>query len=93
VLVNTSATGGQAIADDALLARYPPTTLVAHGWNDVGFQQGTSRLVKTSRFAAAGEDGKDIGADVDAIAGAQASSSRSGDGCGPQAIARPRKGR
>jgi hypothetical protein len=93
VLVNTSATGGQAIADDALLARYPPTTLVAHGWNDVGFQQGTSKLVKTSRFAAAGEDGKDIGADVDAIAGAQASSSRSGDGCGPQAIARPRKGR
>jgi hypothetical protein len=94
VLVNTSADGGgQTISDDALQARYPPTTWVAHGWNDVGFEQGTSKLAKASRYAHAGEDGKDIGADTDAIAVAQSSSARAGDGCGPQAIPRPRKGR
>ncbi len=93
VLVNTSAAGSQVISDDALLARYPPTTWVAHGWADVGFQEGNSKLSKTSRFVAAGDDGKDIGADMDAIAGAHAVSARGGDGCGPQAVARPRVGR
>ena len=93
VLVNTSAGGGQAISDDALLGRYPATTWVAHGWGDVGFQEGNSKLAKISRFVHAGDDGKDIGADVDAIAAGQAASSRGGDGCGPQAIPRPRGGR
>jgi hypothetical protein len=92
VLVNTSDATDQAISDGALQSRYPPTTMVAHGWNDVGFQQGTSKLAKTSRYAAAAEDGKTLGADTDAIAGAQTSSARSGDGCGPQASPRPRKG-
>ncbi len=90
VIVNTSAASDQAISDDALVGRYPPTTWVAHGWSDVGFQDGKSKLTKSSRFAAAADDGKDIGADLDAITGAQISSARGGDGCGPQAIPRPR---
>jgi hypothetical protein len=93
VLVNTSAGTDQAMSESALEQRYPPTTWVARGWNDVGFQPGTSRLAKTSRYAHAGDDGRDIGADVDAIAAAQSGTGRSAEGCGPVAVPRPRSGR
>jgi hypothetical protein len=91
VIVNTSADTSQSLSDSALAARYPPSTWVAHGWADVGFESGTSKLAKTSRYAHAGEDGKDIGADLDAIMAAQVETARSGDGCGPTAIRRPRR--
>jgi hypothetical protein len=91
VIVNTSATSDQSISDGALESRYPPTTWVVRNWDEVGFVTGTSKLAKSSRFVAAGEDGRDIGADVDAIAAAQ-NGARTGDGCGPMAIPRPRTG-
>jgi hypothetical protein len=87
VLVNTSSDSGQSITDGALEARYPPTTWVARGWTDVGFQSDASKLAKTSRFAHAADDGRDIGADIAAITAAQGSS-RQGDGCGPMAVPR-----
>jgi hypothetical protein len=90
VIVNTSAATDQAISDSTLESRYPATTWVARAWSDVAFEPGTSKLSKTSRFARAGEDGRDIGADTDAIAAAQAGSGRSTDGCGPLAVPRPR---
>jgi hypothetical protein len=93
VIVNTSAATDQAISDSTLESRYPSTTWVARGWSDVAFERGTSKLSKNSRFAHAGEDGRDIGADVDAIAAAQAGRGRSADGCGPQAVPRPRGGK
>jgi hypothetical protein len=91
VLVNTSADTSQSLSDSALAARYPSSTWVAHGWSDVGFEAGTSKLSKASRYAHAGDDGKDIGADIDAIMAAQVESVRGGDGCGPTAVARPRR--
>ena len=91
VLVNTSADTSQSLSDSALAARYPPSTWVAHSWSDVGFEAGTSKLSKTSRYAHAGDDGKDIGADIDGIMAAQVESVRAGDGCGPSAVARPRR--
>jgi hypothetical protein len=87
VLVNTSAETGQAIADGSLEARYPPTTWVARGWTGVGFQANSSKLAKNSRFAAAGADGRDTGADVGAITAMQ-TGARRGDGCGPTAVPR-----
>jgi len=88
VLVNTSATTNQAIGDDALKSRYPPVTTVVPGWAAVGFQSGTYKLAPTSRFAHAGEDGKDLGADIDAIQRAQ--TGPDGSGCGSSnATARP----
>ncbi len=87
VLVNTSSGTDQSTTDGALEARYPPTTSVAHGWTDVGFQTNTSKLAKTSRFAAAAADGHDLGADVSTIMTVQASP-RHGDGCGPTAVPR-----
>lgn len=87
VLVNTSAGTDQSITDGTLEARYPPTTSVARGWTDVGFQSGSSKLAKTSRFAGAGDNGHDIGADISAITAAQGIS-RQGDGCGPTAVPR-----
>jgi hypothetical protein len=71
VLVNTSAATNQSIGDDALKSRYPPVTLVVPGWDSVGFQKGSYRLAATSRFYHAGDDGKDLGADVDTINRAQ----------------------
>jgi hypothetical protein len=91
VIVNTSAGSEQAVASSALESRYPPTTWVAQGWSDVGFMPGTSKLTTGSRFAKAAEDGRDIGADVDAIAAAQSGAGRPGDGCGPTAVPRPPK--
>jgi len=89
VIVNTSTGREQEMSSSALESRYPPSTWVAQGWNDVGFMPGTSKLARSSRYAKAGDDGRDIGADVDAIATAQLGSPRDGDGCGPVAVPRP----
>lgn len=93
VLVNTSAGGDQSISDGSLQSRYPATTWVVRGWSEIGFENGTSKLARNSRFAGASEDGRDVGADVDAIATAQRSAGRLSDGCGPTAVPRPRSGR
>jgi len=78
VLVNTSRSTDQAISDDALKSRYPPVTTIARDWSAVGFVSGTQRLAPTSPFYRAGEDGKDLGADLDdlmaAVNGADSSS-------------------
>jgi hypothetical protein len=71
VLVNTSAATDQSIADVALKSRYPPVTSIAPNWNAVGFQNGGYRLAPTSPYLRAGDDGKDPGVDVDALALAQ----------------------
>jgi hypothetical protein len=81
VLVNTSAPTDQAIANSDLESRYPGRTWVVSSWDDVGFQSGTSMLARTSRFSRAGDDGKDVGADVHAIETAQ-TAGRGADGCG-----------
>jgi len=81
VIVNTSAPTDQAIANRDLESRYPGRTFVVSSWNDVGFQNGSSALATTSRFSRAGDDGKDIGVDMHAIAAAQAAG-RGADGCG-----------
>jgi len=93
VIVNTSASTEQAIDDRGLESRYPSSTWVVPRWDDVGFQSGTSKLATSSRFAHAGDDGKDVGADPDAIAAAQTGAgARSADGCGiGEAIPRIRK--
>jgi hypothetical protein len=71
VLVNTSSATNQSIADDALKSRYPPVTSVVADWNAVGFQKGNYKLATTSRFYRAGDDGKDLGADFEALTRAQ----------------------
>jgi hypothetical protein len=59
------------------------------GWTDVGYETGTSRLSPASRFVRAGDDGKDIGVDMGAMATAQGSGARAPDGCGePRAVPR-----
>jgi hypothetical protein len=71
VLVNTSGTTDQAITDAALKSRYPPITTIAPDWKAIGFLSGTEKLARTSPYYRAGDDGKDLGADLDAIAAAQ----------------------
>ena len=71
VLVNTSAATKQSIADNALKSRYPKDTIVVPGWDALGFQKETFKLTPSSRFSKTGEDGKDPGADIDAIERAQ----------------------
>jgi hypothetical protein len=71
VLVNTSAGTTQAITDDALKSRYPPVTIVVPAWDAVGFQKGGFRLMPASRFYRAGDDGQDLGANMDALEQAQ----------------------
>ena len=70
VLVNTSGTTEQTISDAALKSRYPPVTTVAPGWAAVGFVSGTEKLATTSPYYRAGDDGKDLGADLDAVTAA-----------------------
>jgi hypothetical protein len=70
VLVNTSGTTDQSINDSTLKSRYPPVTFVAPGWPSVGLASGT--LSSGSPYYRAGTDGKDLGADMSAIAAAQA---------------------
>jgi hypothetical protein len=89
VLVNTSAPTDQAISNRDLEARYPNRTWLVSSWAEVGFDGGTFRLAPSSRFARAGDDGRDIGADIDAITRAQTVGARSSDGCGePRAVPR-----
>jgi hypothetical protein len=71
VLVNTSGSTAQSIDDAALKSRYPPVTTVVGDWNAIGFQQGAFKLAASSRFYRAGDDGKDLGADMDALLAAQ----------------------
>jgi hypothetical protein len=71
VLVNTSRSTDQPISDSALKAKYPAQTLVARDWKEVAFAEGTYRLAPGSPFRRAGDDGKDLGADWDALAKAQ----------------------
>lgn len=81
VLVNMSDGTSQAISDSALKARYPASTMVARDWNEVGFAAGTYRLGPGSPFRRAGDDGKDIGVDMEALEKAQAGPGGSA-GCG-----------
>jgi hypothetical protein len=90
IIVNTSAGTSQATSESALEQRYPATTWVLRSWNDVGFVPGTSKLATGSRYAHAADDGRDIGADIDAITAVQSGAGRSADGCGPIAVPRPR---
>ena len=85
VLVNTSATTAQAVSDAALKGKYPPQTMVARGWDEVGFAQGTHRLGDRSPFRRGGDDGKDLGVDWDALQQAQAGPG--GSACGETAAA------
>jgi hypothetical protein len=71
VLVNTSGATRQSIADNALKSRYPKDTIVVPGWDALGFQKETFKLAPSSRFSKTGEDGRDPGADIDAIERAQ----------------------
>ena len=82
VLVNTSRTTSQPISDAALKSRYPPVTTVAPDWTGVGFLTGTEKLARTSPYYRGGDDGKDLGADLDAIEAAQEGPPSSGR-CGP----------
>jgi hypothetical protein len=87
VLVNNSGGTRQAISDNALKSRYPPVTLVAAGWNAVRFQEGSYKLSAASPYYRAGDDGKDLGVDMDALTAAQAGPSTVE--CG-QVVPRPR---
>ena len=82
VLVNTSRTTIQAISDAALKSRYPPVTTVVPDWTAVGFVNGTEKLARTSPYYRGGDDGKDLGADLDAVDAAQEGPPSSGR-CGP----------
>jgi hypothetical protein len=87
LLVNTSRSTRQAISDNALKSRYPAATLVASAWSDVRFEEGSYRLASGSPYHRAGDDGKDLGADMDAIDAALAGPSSAA--CG-QIVPRPR---
>jgi len=50
-------------------------------WTEVGFETGWWGGARTCRFCRAGDDGRDIGADLAAIAAAQ-KGGRGSDGCG-----------
>jgi hypothetical protein len=85
VLVNTSRTTDQAISDDALKSRYPPVTMVVSDWKALGFVGNTQRLATTSPYYRSGDDGKDLGADLEALTLAQ----QGPDSKGSCAAARP----
>src|SRR3954469_23899542 len=71
VLVNTSRTTDQSIADAALKARYPPVTAVAADWNAVRFEKDSVRLSPSSPYYRSGDDGRDPGVDSEALTRAQ----------------------
>jgi hypothetical protein len=81
VLVNTSRSTDQAITDAALKSRYPPVTTIASDWRSVGFVSDSQRLSTTSSYYRAGEDGKDLGVDVDDLTAAIDAKAKS-IGCG-----------
>ena len=85
VLVNTSAGTSQAIGDSALKSKYPPVTSIAQDWAAVALDTSTQRLAPTSPFYRVGDDGKDLGVDVDALMAARAGPSRA---CEQMAIPR-----
>jgi hypothetical protein len=89
VLVNTSRATDQAIGDDALKSRYPPVTTIARDWNAVGFVNGTQRLAATSPYYRAGDDGKDLGADVDEVMAAVEGAGGGGCSTRPETPAGP----
>jgi hypothetical protein len=62
---------------------------VASDWNAVGFQKGSYKLAPASPFYRAGDDGRDPGVDVDAVARAQAGPDSSS--CGQAASALKRR--
>jgi hypothetical protein len=93
VIVNTSEGGSQVIDDAALQSRYPSGTWIVRDWKSVGFQNGTSKLDKSSRFYRAGDDGRDIGVDVDRIATAQAAPGDVDEGCSAGQPSQLRSGR
>jgi hypothetical protein len=80
VLVNMSGATDQSISDSALKSRYPPVTSIAHDWAAVNLDAGTQRLAPTSPFYRVGDDGKDLGIDVDALMAAQAGPSKACEG-------------
>ena len=88
ILVNTSRGTDQAMADGALKSRYPSSTVVAPGWNAVGFDKDTYRLAATSPYRQAGDDGKVPGVDVDALSAAQRGPDSSGCGAKPKPVLR-----
>ena len=91
VLVNTSGSTDQAVSDSSLRARYPPSTLVARDWKEVAFEPGTYRLSASSPFRRAGDDGKDLGVDWDALQKAQEGPGGSGPcGAAPPGTVKPK---
>jgi hypothetical protein len=88
VLVNTSGSTDQAISDAALKGKYPPQTMVAKSWDEVAFAEGTYRLGDRSPFRRAGDDGKDLGVDWEALQQAQAGPAGSA-ACGSEPPAAP----
>jgi hypothetical protein len=71
VLVNTSVGTSQAASDASLKSKYPAVTSIASDWTSVGVDAG-HRLTTASPFYRVGEDGKDLGVDMDALTAAQA---------------------
>ena len=71
VLVNTSVGTSQAASDSSLKSKYPAVTSIASDWQSVGVDAG-HRLTTASPFYRVGEDGKDLGVDMDALTAAQA---------------------
>jgi hypothetical protein len=82
ILVNTSRTTSQAISNNALKSRYPPVTTIVSDWEALGFVEGAEKLTRTSPYYHGGDDGNDLGADLDAVTAAQDGPS-SGGRCGP----------
>jgi hypothetical protein len=88
VLVNTSRGTEQAIADEALKARYPKSTAIAPAWTALGFQQGSYQPSAGNRYAT-GE--RRPGVDMDALRRAQQGSGSPGCGAAPKSAAQPPK--
>ncbi len=72
VLVNTSAGTDQSVTDAALKSRYPAVTSIARDWRSVDLDMTTHKLSSASPFYRVGDDGKDLGVDVEALTAAQA---------------------
>ena len=88
VLVNTSRGTDQAIADDALKARYPKTTAIAPAWTALGFKEGSVQPSAANRY---GAGDRRPGVDMDALRRAQEGSVSAACGAAPKSAARPPK--
>ena len=71
VLVNTSRSTDQAISDAALKSRYPPVTTIASDWAAVGFEANSRSSRSRAPFYHLGDDGQDMGVDIEALVAAQ----------------------